>query len=204
MHKLPEPLPGFDINIENEIDIDEFISHYPGFFLIATSSIRTECEYAGEDKALLKYTPIPGLEDTYKKRQEIVYIITFDKKVVKIGSSYTGMKKRHASYDCGTRKNMKIGTPSTTNYKISEFQYSALNKGIKIKWYMYIIPPTKAEINMWGSISTFTCMSLTFYETKLHEDYVKLTGHKPILAPNKGKNEENINIVKNQSTLLPF
>ena len=49
--------------------------------------------------------------------------------------SLSSLKKRFASYSCGTRKAMKKVSCSTTNYVITESNYHGITEGMKVEIY---------------------------------------------------------------------
>ena len=73
------------------------------------------------------------------------------------------MKKRHGSYNCGTRKARAAGTCSVTNYNITETQYTAIREDRKVEWYVFDVPLAETTITLrWGD--TFTYNPKTFYK----------------------------------------
>mgnify|MGYP003325980033 CR=1 FL=1 len=110
-----------------------------------------------------------------------------DGKIVKIGGTYVGMKGRHGSYNCGTRKARNKGTCSVTNFNITETQYTAIREGKKVEWYVFDVPLAEATINLpWGDEIKYNAKTFYKYESSLCSKYQQLTGHFPPLSDNAG------------------
>ena len=108
-------------------------------------------------------------------------------KIVKIGGTYVGMKGRHGSYNCGTRKARNKGTCSVTNFNITETQYTAIREGKKVEWYVFDVPLAEATINLpWGDEIKYNAKTFYKYESSLCSKYQQLTGHFPPLSDNAG------------------
>jgi len=185
----------FRFSLDQELIIDEFLSKkkITSFYKVCDCLLKTEKEYStGKNAIPFKYVPLTFVEHRYNKKGEVVYIITFDGYVVKIGLTTDSMKGRIGSYNAGRRDYRKNGTPSTTNFHITEAIYTALRDGKKVEWYAYDVPPKEVEADYFG---TGELMPLrTFYvaglEALLIQHYVELTGHHPILSKNCGETEK--------------
>jgi hypothetical protein len=116
----------------------------------------------------------------------LIYILAIDGKVAKIGGTYVGMKGRHSSYNCGTRKARNKGTCSVTNFNITEAQYASILDGKSVEWYVFDVPLAEATINVWGEETTYNAKTYYKYESALCDKYQKLTGHFPLLSSNAG------------------
>ena len=180
----------FRFDETTELKIEEFLSKVDldnHFIKIADAGIKPKKRFDNNPEVNpIAYTVVDGLIDSYKEYKEVVYIITINGYVVKIGGSYTGMKKRHSSYNCGTRKARAKGTCSVTNYHLTEAQYTAIRDGKRVEWYVYDVPTQELKANIWGKERIVAPKLYTFYEADLCEMYAGKTGHFPILSKNAG------------------
>lgn len=185
MSYLPEVLPEYRINLSQELSIQEFLKY--GFYKIADAVLKPEERFIKNPEVNpIDYRVLPGLEQKYDEYRELIYILAIDGKVAKIGGTYVGMKGRHQSYNCGTRKARAKGTCSVTNFNITEAQYAAIRDGKTVEWYVFDVPLAEATINVWGEEVTYNAKTYYKYESALCEKYKQLTGHFPILSSNAG------------------
>ena len=186
MTVFPTPLSEHNTDLSSELNANEFATQH-GFYLACTAKIKPEYRFVkNPDVNPIQYVPTKGHEEQYVEYAERIYILAIDNKVAKIGGTYTGMKKRHSSYNCGTRKARAAGTCSTTNYHITEEQYSALCEGKSVEWYVFDVPLAEATINVWGDEMTYNAKTFYKYESSLCAKYQELTGHFPLLSANAG------------------
>lgn len=191
MSYLPEIIEEFRIDETNELSIEEFIQKANltkfNFYKIADSGLKDKKKFDKNPEVNpIAYTAVDHLIDTYRHYKECVYILTVNGKVVKIGGTYTGMAKRHQSYNCGTRKARDKGTCSVTNYHITEAQYTAIRDGKTVEWYVYDVPAQEVEVPIWDEPKKVCPKLYTYYEASLCEKYKNITGHRPILSKNAG------------------
>ena len=185
MSYLPDVLPQYRIDLSDELPVDTFLKY--GFYKIADASLKPEYRFRQNPEVNpIQYNVVKGQEKKYKERGEFIYIIAIDGKVAKIGGTYVGMKGRHGSYNCGTRKARNKGTCSVTNYNVTEAQYAAIRDGKKVEWYVFDVPLAEATINVWGEEMTYNAKTFYKYESSLCEKYAQLAGHFPILSDNAG------------------
>lgn len=185
MSYLPEVLNEYRIELNNELDVQEFIKY--GFYKIADATLKAEERFIKNPEVNpIEYVVVPGLESKYNEYRELIYIIAIDGKVAKIGGTYVGMKGRHQSYNCGTRKARNKGTCSVTNFNVTEAQYAAICDGKKVEWYVFDVPLAEATINVWGEEMIYNAKTYYKYESALCNKYQELTGHFPILSSNSG------------------
>ena len=115
----PIPLTEHASDFSTELDAAQFAREH-GFYLAATAQIKHKDRFIKNPEVNpIQYVPAAGREEQYKEYAERIYILAIDGRVAKIGGTYTGMAKRHQSYNCGTRKARAAGTCSTTNYHIT-------------------------------------------------------------------------------------
>jgi hypothetical protein len=184
----------FRFSVDQELTIDEFLDKKKinSFYKICDCKLKTEEDYSKASAIPFRYVPLKSVEHRYNKKGEVVYIITFDSYVVKIGFTTDGMCNRQISYCAGNRNTRKKGTPSTTNFHITEAIYTALRDGKKVEWYAYDVDPKEIEVDYFGT-GKYRTVKVSYgsqLEADLIQDYVDLTGHRPILSKNSGKTKK--------------
>ena len=185
MSYLPSVLPENRIDLTQELPVETFFKY--GFYKIADAVLKPKERFEKNPEVNpIDYRVVAGFEDQYDSYRELIYILAIDGKVAKIGGTYVGMKGRHQSYNCGTRKARTKGTCSVTNFNITEAQYAAICDGKTVEWYVFDVPLAEATINVWGEEMTYNAKTYYKYESSLCEKYKQLTGHFPILSSNAG------------------
>ena len=190
---------GFMFDHEKEITIEEFekaltekmhfvahcVFNEKESFPNSTRTFINEEDFEGKLIDYLKDSPYWEDEEA-----EWVYCISYDGHIVKIGMSMSSLKKRYASYSCGTRKAMKKGSCSTTNYVITESNYHGITEGMKVE--IYGIRIEKKYVTEERFKRTFTMETLTGrgHEEWITNIFVETTGHIPILCVQKGNSSE--------------
>ena len=176
---LPDVLPEYSRDFSNELSIDIFLKY--GFYKICDAGLKPEYRFRDNPEVNpIQYNVVRGLEEKYESYRELIYAIVIDGKIVKIGGTYTGMKKRHGSYNCGTRKARAKGTCSVTNFDITEYQFTALRQGKTVEWYVFDVPLAEATINLpWGEEITYNAKTYMKYEYSLSHKYAELRGAVP-------------------------
>jgi len=183
---LPEVNQEYDIDLKDEMDVEHFVDNY-GFYKIADVDLKDINRFIKNPEVNpIEYIPVKGLEEKYNEYRELIYIIAIDGKVVKIGGTYVGMKGRHQSYNCGTRKARKKGTCSVTNYNITETQYTAFMNGSKVEWYVFDVPSAEMVIDVFGESVRYNTKTFYKYESSLCERYNTMVGHFPPFSVNSG------------------
>jgi hypothetical protein len=185
MSYFPEVLPEYCIDLSQELSVQEFLKY--GFYKIADAVLKPEERFIKNPEVNpIEYRVVPGLERKYDEYRELIYILAIDGKVAKIGGTYVGMKGRHQSYNCGTRKARSKGTCSVTNFNITEAQYASISDEKSVEWYVFDVPLAEATINVWGEEVTYNAKTYYKYESALCGKYCQLTGHFPLLSSNAG------------------
>ena len=176
MDYLPPVLPEYSRDFSNELSIDVLLKY--GFYKICDAGLKPEYRFRDNPEVNpIQYNVVNGLEEKYESYRELIYAIVIDGKIVKIGGTYTGMKKRHGSYNCGTRKARAKGTCSVTNFDITEYQFTALRQGKTVEWYVFDVPLAEATINLpWGEEITYNAKTYMKYESSLSHKYAELRG----------------------------
>lgn len=179
----------FRFSLDLELTIDEFLSKQKitTFYKVCDCELKTEKEYLeGKNAVPFKYVPVISVKYRYNKKGQRVYIITFNGYVVKIGITTDSIAGRIGSYNAGRREYRKGGTPSTTNFHVTEAIYAALRDGKKVEWYAYDAPDKEVEIEYFGTGETLKAKAkyVDVLESELIDAYIDLTGHHPILSKN--------------------
>ena len=179
MSYLPDVLHEYRIDVSNELSIDTFLKYE--FYKIADAVLKPEHRFIKNPEVNpIQYNVVKGLEEKYKSYRELIYAIVIDGKIVKIGGTYTGMKKRHGSYNCGTRKARAKGTCSVTNFDITEYQFTALVQGKTVEWYVFDVPLAETTVNLpWGDEISYNAKTYMKYESSLSHKYAELRGAVP-------------------------
>ena len=176
---LPNVLSQYSRDFSNELSIDIFLKY--GFYKICDAGLKPEYRFRDNPEVNpIQYNVVKGLEEKYDSYRELIYAIVIDGKIVKIGGTYTGMKKRHGSYNCGTRKARAKGTCSVTNFDITEYQFTALRQGKTVEWYVFDVPLAETTINLpWGDEIKYDAKTYMKYESSLCHKYASLRGAVP-------------------------
>ena len=185
------------LDFSQELTIESFLNqlNIKDFYKICDCKLKDPKRYKKARSIPFDYIPLDNLKDKYKNRGEVVYIMGIvddilqaqaQANVGKIGVTTDGMKKRHTSYNAGSRKTRKEGTPSTTNFHITEAIYATLREGKKVEWWAYDVPPEEITADCFGTgiMKTMKASYGSPLESSLIAEYEKLTGHRPLLSTN--------------------
>jgi hypothetical protein len=173
-------LPEFLVNEQNELNITEFVD---GLDVIPIGV----AQLASNKSALYTVEPIDKDNEMFNKRQELIYFLTFNGRIVKIGGTSTGFKSRIGSYYCGTRANRERGTCSTTNYHVSEAIYAALVENKEVRFYAYFVPPVTKIVDVLGMKKEIPCLTWQAYEDRFLSIYKDTNHTYPPLSKNTSK-----------------
>ena len=178
---LPPVLPEYSRDFSDELSVESFLKF--GFYKICDATLKAEQRFLDNPEVNpIQYIPVKGKKEEYESYRELIYAIVIDRKIVKIGGTYTGMKKRHGSYNCGTRKARAKGTCSVTNFDITEYQYTAIREGKTVEWYAFDVPEAETTINLpWGDEISYNAKTYLKYESSLTHKYAELRGSVPPL-----------------------
>ena len=136
-------------------------------------------------KTLIQFIPKISNED-FTKKNEWLYLLVINNRIVKIGGTRSGIKGRIQSYLCGhhIEERGKSGDCSKTNgfiYNTFEFY---LNLGCKIEMYGYELPKTEMIINILDKETKIIAQTYHAYESTFLEDYKKNYNKYPLLSDN--------------------
>lgn len=111
----------------------------------------------------------------YINKEDLIYTLVIDGRLLKIGKSITTMKKRVQSYHCGKNKyrEKSNATNSATNWYILQ---SVLAINLPVYIYVFYIPETKGEFMGW----TYHNRISKEVESKLITAFYKQYKFKPI------------------------
>ena len=176
---LPPVLPEYIRDFSDELPVETFLPY--GFSKICDAALKPEYRFISNPEVNpIQYNVVKGKEEKYNSYGEYIYLLVIDGKIIKIGGTYVGMKGRHGSYNCGTRKAREKGTCSLTNFEITEYQYAAIRAGKKVEWYVFDVPLAETTINLpWGDEIKYDAKTYMKYESSLCHKYAQLRGAVP-------------------------
>ena len=176
-----------DISGYNSIDIVMF-NESCGNIFTKISDINLDTN--PETRTVLRVNNI--LDDNiWTSRQDVVYIITKNREIMKIGGTRTGMRDRWASYLCGhcvpqrKKKNGENypGKMSVTNAHLYHtIEDDLLRNNSEWEFYIYICPPATVNINFVGDVVAVQAQVYHAYESILIRRFSNLMGDQPILC----------------------
>jgi len=143
-------------------------------------------------KTMWKVNIPEDMEGEYKRRQNCVYILVCNGKIIKIGGTKTGMKERIVSYYCGhyitgmKKKNGDVceGKMSITNAYIYWTIYENLRQGNTFNVYVYAIPDEIIEMDIFNTRVNVPVQTYDAYEAAVLNMYRSTMGHYPVLSDN--------------------
>jgi hypothetical protein len=178
------------IPLDKTVPLDEY-NRKEHFIPVADIVLDTEMITSGKKQGnkkrntLIQFIPKISNED-FTKKNEWLYLLLINDRIVKIGGTRTGLKGRVASYLCGhhIEERGKSGDCSKTNgfiYNTFEFY---LNLGCKIQMYGYELPKTEITIEIFGKETRVVAQTYHAYESTFLEDYKKNYREYPVLSDN--------------------
>lgn len=178
------------ISIEDTIPYEEY-AQKGDFIPIADIVLDTETFALGEKQGTKKrnthiqFLPLIS-KDEIQKKNEWLYLLVVEGRIVKIGGTRTGIKGRMASYLCGhhIRERGKSGDCSKTNGFIYNTFMFYLELGCKIQMYGFELPKRPIEVSILGKTEEIVVQTYHVYESRYMEDYKKRYNRYPILCDN--------------------
>jgi len=138
----------------------------------------------GQERVVWNYTD----KKYKKKKQQWIYFIVMDGKIVKIGGTADGIGGRFSSYSAGSDQNRERGTCSVTNYVVHRSIINMLKEGVKIEVYGYFIGEIKMIISdMFGEDGEVEAKVYHLFESRAIQKYIDLTGNVPHFSLNSDK-----------------
>jgi hypothetical protein len=178
------------ISIDNTILLDDYIRKdyfIPIADIILDDELITSGKKEGSKKRKTLIQFIPKISNkNFIKKNEWLYLLVINNRIVKIGGTRTGIKGRIQSYLCGhhIEERGKSGDCSKTNgfiYNTFEFY---LNLGCKIEMYGYELPKTEINIKIFDKETKIIAQTYHAYESTFLEDYKNKYNEYPILSDN--------------------
>ena len=178
------------------IPFEEFNQSCGGVFNSgATLCLDNERKPNGEKK---RQTIIKAVADhpDWNREVEIIYAIVRDGKIMKLGGTRNGMKKRWGSYKCGhcvPERLMKNGEPfpgkmSVTNAFLYHTIEDGLLRGEDWKFYIWKLPTVQVTVDILGTPTTVIAQTYHAYESKIMQKFSQAAGAIPLLCNNADPN----------------
>ena len=187
---------GFNFNIDEQPTIESFEKIIGEKSIkVATCVFNTRDNFSSERRSVIDGINYDGkLVDYFQnspmfndKENEYIYFLAYNNRIVKIGMTITPIKDRCQSYMCGTRKAMKKGSCSTTNYIITECNYAALKNNYKVEIFAIKIPKENKTVTRFNMTREVEVSIARGYEEMITDKFIETYGYKPILCVQKGK-----------------
>ena len=135
------------------------------------------------------------LETDLKNEGEFLYLLTRNKKIIKIGKGKEGLSNRFTSYKCGhyvQGAKTRNGTlhPKTTCSLTNGFIYHTIEKDLLEdedniwEFYCYNLPKKQITVEIFGETETINCVLADGYERVAMERFIAIYGKKPQLSFN--------------------
>jgi len=186
----------FNIKVEDQMSMTELQALVPdhAFVKIADCALNTGQNFPGGNRRLISegrsfdgklvdyLVAAPFKQKWAQAEKEWVYTIVYDGHVVKIGMTSSGMKSRFGSYNTGTEKAMRKGSCATTNFVVTQCNYLALLKDIKVEIFAYEIPSSWSTQIIFGREVKVLSKVAHKYENVLIDIYKKADGSIPFLC----------------------
>jgi len=178
------------------IEFDEFNQSCGGIFQPgATLSLDYDLKPNGEKKRQTVVKAIADHQD-WNIEVEIIYTIVRNGKIMKLGGTRNGMKKRWGSYKCGhcvPERLMKNGEAfpgkmSVTNAFLYHTIEDGLLRGEEWKFYIWKLPTVQVTVDILGTPTTVIAQTYHAYESKIMQRFAKTAGAIPLLCNNADPN----------------
>jgi hypothetical protein len=178
------------ISTDKTILFDEYIRK-DKFIPVADIVLDNELITSGKKKGNKKRNTLIQFihkisNEAFNKKNEWLYLLLINQRIVKIGGTRTGLKGRVSSYLCGhhIKERGKSGDCSKTNAFIyNTFQFY-LQLGCKIEMYGYELPKTEIIIEIFDKETKIIAQTYHAYESTFLTDYKKKYIEYPILSDN--------------------
>lgn len=129
---------------------------------------------------------LPTAAKVFNKETEWLYLLLINGRIVKLGGTRNGLKKRAGSYLCGhhVEERGKSGDCSKTNGFIYNTLVFYLELGCKVEMMGYQLPKTEITIQIFGQDTVVVAQTYHAYESKFLDDYKKKYREYPFLSDN--------------------
>jgi hypothetical protein len=136
-------------------------------------------------QTVIKATPvISGVE--FNTKAEWLYLLAIDGRIVKIGGTRDGLKKRFGSYLCGHHVPERglSGKCSITNAHIYNTFDHYIREGHSVEMWAYKLPGASIVQNILDQEVTFAVQTYHKYESLFLQAFKKTYGSFPFLSDN--------------------
>lgn len=136
-------------------------------------------------KTIIQFVPTINTDD-FKAKNEWLYLLVVNNRIVKIGGTRVGLKGRVDSYLCGhhIQERGKSGDCSKTNAFIYNTLDFYLQLGCNIKMYGYKLPKTEFEVTIINKTKKVVAQTYHAYESTFLEEYKRSYNSYPLLSDN--------------------
>jgi hypothetical protein len=136
-------------------------------------------------KTVIQFVPTINTDD-FKAKNEWLYLLVVNNRIVKIGGTRVGLKGRVDSYLCGhhIQERGKSGDCSKTNAFIYNTLDFYLQLGCNIKMYGYKLPKTEFEVTIINKTKKVVAQTYHAYESTFLEEYKRSYHSYPLLSDN--------------------
>lgn len=149
----------------------------------------------GDKKRQTIIKAVPNHED-WNREVETIYAIVSNGKIMKLGGTRNGMKKRWGSYLCGhcvPQRLMKNGQPfpgkmSVTNAHLYHTIEDGLLRDEDWKFYIWKLPTVRVTVDIIGEPTTVIAQTYHAYESKIMQKFSQTAGNIPVLCNNADPN----------------
>jgi hypothetical protein len=145
-------------------------------------------------KTILQVVPVET--EKWNAVREVIYLFVRNGRIMKIGGTRTGMKKRWGSYKCGhcvPERPMKNGQPypgkmSVTNAHLYHTIEDDLLKGNTWEFWTWTLPTVSVTVDIMGTDTTVIAQTYHAYESRCMEMFKTESGDIPQLCDNADPN----------------
>ena len=187
--KYVDQFGGFSFIVKNALHISEFFNNPPTKMADVVLNTEEGCSYNKSlygfidgpeyKSALTRFRPVEEHKDSFTKDEGWVYFICYNGYIMKIGHTTKTLTARTGSYGSGGRS--RQAAASSTNFFISELNYTAVTGGLDVELYAVRIAPDRKKVVVDGEDY---CMDM-IHSSKIHESaYIrKYRDMKGVLPP---------------------
>jgi hypothetical protein len=155
--------------------------------IVLDNEIYVDGKKKGEKKrkTVIQFLPTINADD-FKAKNEWLYLLVVNNRIVKIGGTRVGLKGRVDSYLCGhhIQERGKSGDCSKTNAFIYNTLDFYLQLGCNIKMYGYKLPKTEFEVTIINKTKKVVAQTYHAYESTFLEEYKRSYHSYPLLSDN--------------------
>jgi hypothetical protein len=173
------------IPLDKTIAFDEY-NRKEHFIPVADIVLDTELSKKGTKQRNTLIQFLPTVAKVFNKETEWLYLLVINGRIVKLGGTRNGLKKRAGSYLCGhhVEERGKSGYCSKTNGFIYNTLVFYLELGCKVEMMGYQLPKTEITIQIFGQDTVVVAQTYHAYESKFLYDYKKKYREYPFLSDN--------------------